>query len=142
MRLVSRRTLVILMAVIALVVGVSGTAQAAARATHYYTTYLAWNPNPGMPVHCQPARVININEDDYTWGHFWGGVERDLKAFRLGTDTYVWADCLYPDEFGEYHHVSSLDPQNHPDWPTAYIESWNSFGPPDRNVTWGSYLDN
>jgi hypothetical protein len=134
--------MVVLMAVIALVVGVAGTAQAAARATHYQVSFLSAAPNSSMPVSCQPARELVIIGDTYEWGQYFGGIENVLNpALVLRTDTYIWGDCLYPQN-GHYWHVSSLQAKNHPEWPTAYIESPEfMFGGDDRLVTWGSFLD-
>lgn len=116
------------------------------RATHYETTFLSANPNTGMAPHCMPPRVLELAEANYGWGSFWAGNTVYLDYPRLGLntgkDTYTWGDCLYPGN-GSYRHVSSLDPSDdeHPDWPTAYVEqSWYISGT-DRNVTWGSFLD-
>lgn len=103
-----------------------------------------------------PPRVTELDAGRYGWGHYWAGNEEYLSVITLGDgsgrDTYVWGDCLYP-ENGVYLHVSSLDPvdSEHPDWATAYI-SVRVVMPippnlppgvpnPDRNVTWGSFLD-
>jgi hypothetical protein len=37
--------------------------------------------------------------------------------------------------------MSSLDPQNNTGWPTAYIQLFWDFDGPDRDGTWGSFLD-
>lgn len=136
-----RRILAVIIAVIALVAAVPGTAQAAPRATHYFTTFLDSTPTEGMEPTCQPPRVIDIDDAHYKWGQRFGGQEDVVNPdIHLGTDTYIWADCLYP-RYGYYYHVSSLDPQNHADWPTAYIDGGWVLPSPDRNVNWGSFLD-
>lgn len=163
MRPASRRMTAVLLAVLALVVLPQATAQASiiSRATHYEVAFLANNPNPGMPAHCMPPRVIQVANAHYLWGQYWGGTEEwvnlDIQlGVGAGMTTYTWGDCLYPQN-GYYRHVSSLDPADdeHPDWPTAYIEvnkimpKWVGYpcqnNPPvcylDRNVTWGSFLD-
>jgi hypothetical protein len=133
------RILTVVTVGLAMVLATQATAQAAGRAPNYKTQILAAVPNSGMDPSCFSKR-IDITYGHYVWGQYFGGVEEILDPdIVLATDTYTWANCLYP-ENGYYRMRSSLNPDN-PNNPTAFIEGAWAFGGPDREVTWGSFLD-
>jgi hypothetical protein len=131
-------TLAIALGMAAVVVpSTAAAAPAAATAWLLRTQFLAGDPNGGDKA-CQ-EREIYLAKGHYNWGLRMGGSTVSTRPdMQLDTGTYLWRDCLTPDD-GFYIHTSSLGRINPGGDPASTYRSWRLSG--DGTYTWGSFLD-
>ena len=141
MRLLLKRLFALFLITTAVVTASAGVAQASSRATHYATHKLAWYPHANMPTICLPAKEIVLVHQYYDWGISFGGSSWKTNGgpMELPAGTYYWGVCIDPQD-GNYRINSSIDPAAA--GPTRHTYGIaNMMRPPDRDVTWGSYLE-
>jgi hypothetical protein len=131
---------------VAVVMGLPGTAHAAEDAYNWRTQYLHGIPQPGGTVSVVQRRIY-LASGVYGWYVYVDPPARPLpnqcynREIYLGAGWYTWTDILTPQD-RYYNHISKLNPDN-TDWNDAFIScnyQLHMGGYLDR-YTWGSVLD-